>query len=535
MKFKKFAAITASALCFTFAFAVTSAIAETNVVFNLGEASKSIDPQLVTGITGSQVDVACMEGLTDIKAGGKIVPAGAASWDISKDGLIYTFHLRKDAKWSNGEPVTADDFFFGMKRALEPATASQYSYFLYNVKNAEAFNVGKIKDFKDVGIKVIDKYTLQITLANPCTYFLQLLSAPTTFPCNEAFFKKVGSSYSLSPDKMLYNGPWQLKSMVTGDGGNYTFTKNPYYWDAKNIKIDNLKFDLITDPNTVALMFMTGQLDLATITANQLNQFSGSKEVFYFPAGGIWYLELNVTNKYLKNENIRKAISLAINRDQLCTDVLKDHSTPALAFVPPGTKGPDGKTFREANGNYNIKENLTEAKELYAKGLKELGVTGPITLKLLVNQAGENVPICVYVQQQLLQNLGINVQLDVETFQSRLLKMQQHNFDMCYAGWIPDYNDPLTYLNLFVTGGGNNDPQFSNKEYDSLISTATNSSDDTVRMADMHKAENILMAQMPIVPLFYPSTIYLKKTWLKGVEFTQITPAVNFRWAYVDK
>jgi len=535
MKFKKVTLIASLVLCFAFAFISTNAIAETNVVFNLGEASKSIDPQLVAGITGSQVDVACMEGLTDIKTGGKVVPAGAESWDISKDGLVYTFHLRKNAKWSNGEPVTANDFLFGMKRALEPATGSQYSYFLYNVKNAKEFNEGKIKDFKDVGIKVVDKYTLQITLANPCTYFLQLLSAPTTFPCNEAFFNKVGNSYALSPDKMLYNGPWQLKSMVTGDGGNYTFAKNTEYWDVKNIKIDNLKFNLITDPNTVALMFMTGQLDLATITANQINQFKGSKEVFYFPAGGIWYIELNVDNKYLKNENIRKAISLAINREQLCASVLKNHSTPATAFVPPGTKGPDGKSFRDAYGHYNISDNIKEAKELYDKGLKELGVTGPITLKLLVNQAGLNVPICVYVQQQLSQNLGINVQLDVETFQSRLLKMHQHNFDMCYAGWIPDYNDPLTYLNLWVTGGGNNDTQFSNKDYDTLIAKATSSGDDTVRMADMHKAENILMEQMPIVPLFYPTTIYLKKTWLKGVEFTQITPAVNFKWAYVDK
>ncbi|HJO96023.1 MAG TPA: peptide ABC transporter substrate-binding protein [Victivallales bacterium] len=538
MRLKKQIVLIVSGLSMLFFFGMTNLLANT-VLFNLGEASKSIDPQLVTGITGSQVDVACMEGLTNVKKDGVTVPAGAKSWTISKDGLVYTFHLRKNAKWSNGEAVTANDYFFGMKRALEPATAAQYAYFLYNVKNAEAYNSSKIKDFSKVGIKVINKYTLQITLAAPCTYFLQLVSAPTTFPCNEKFYNKVKSNYALTPKDMLYNGPWEMTQWITGAGGKFVFKKNPYYWDKKNIKIDNLIFKLINNPNTIAIMFKTNQLDLAKITADQLSQFKYNpeykKEIKYIPGGGLWYLEFNMHNKYLKNQKIRRAITLAINRSQLCKFVLKNHSKPLYAFIPPGTKGPDGKTFREAYGNYNIKENIKEAKKLLAEGKKELGITGPIHIKLLLNQGGVNQKVCVFIQQQLMKNLGLNVTLDVQTFQGRLVKMQQHDFDMIYAGWIPDYNDPMTYFDMFITGGGNNDPQYSDKEYDSLISKAKISPNDNQRMKYMHQAEQIFMKANPIAPLFVPYAIWLEKSWLKNVEFTQITPAVNFRWAYVKK
>ncbi|MCP4178541.1 MAG: peptide ABC transporter substrate-binding protein [bacterium] len=538
MKFNKTIVLIASALCMLFLFGMTSALANT-VTFNLAEASKSIDPQLVTGVTGAKVDIACMEGLTSVKKNGITVPAGAKSWTISKDGLVYTFHLRKNAKWSNGESVTAHDYLFGMKRALMPSTASQYAYFLYNIKNAKAYNSSKIKDFSKVGIKVINKYTLQITLAGPCTYFLQLVAQNTMFPCNEKFFNKVKSSYALTPKDMLYNGPWELSQWVTGAGGKFVFKKNPYYWDKKNIKIDNLVFKLINAPNTAAIMFKTNQLDLTTINSNQLSQFKYNpeykKDIEYHPNGGLWYLEFNMHNKILKNQKIRKAMTLAINREQLCKYVLKNHSKPLYAFIPPGTKGPDGKTFREAYGNYNIKENIKEAKKLLAEGKKELGITGPIHLQLLLNQGGPNQKVSVFIQQQLKKNLGLNITLDVETFQGRLVKMQQHNFDICYAGWMPDYNDPMTYFDIFITGGGNNDPQFSNKEYDNLISKAKVCPNDNKRMEYMHKAEEIFMKASPIAPLFVPYKIWLQKKDLKNVEFTQISPGVNFKWAYVKK
>ncbi len=532
MKNKKFILTILSGLCMLFIVGMTDSMAGSTVVFNLNRSSKSIDPQLVTGITGAQVDAACIEGLTRVKQAGHAVPAAAKSWKVSKDGTVYTFYLRKDAKWSNGQPVTAHDFLFGMKRTLMPSTASQYGYYLYNIKNAEAYNTGKIKDFNKVGIKALNPYTLQITLNAPCTYFPQIVSGSPTMPCNEAFFNKVNKNYALTPKDMIYNGPWELTQWITGAGGKYVFKKNPYYWNKKNIKIDNLVYDLVADPNTSAAMFRTGQIDLTHITANQIPQFKNSNELLSVPAGGIMYLEFNLHNKYLKNLKIRKAISLAINRTELCNYIIKNGSKPAYALVPPGTKGPDNKGFRQVYGSYNIKVNIKEAKKLFAEGLKELGVKPPIHLKLLLDNSGIRPKICVFIQQQLKKNLGLDVAIDVETFQGRLVKMQQHNFDMVFGGWIPDYNDPMTYMNLFVTGGGNNDPQFSNKEYDKLISEATVSPNNDKRMADMHKAEEILIKNAPIVPLFYPYASFLKKTWLKGVVFN---PSASLYWAYIEK
>jgi oligopeptide transport system substrate-binding protein len=506
------------------------------VIFNNGEESKTIDPQLVTGETGIRINVATMEGLVMLgKTPGDIIPGVAEKWKTSKDGLEWTFHIRKDAKWSNGEPVTSHDALFGIKRALAPNTAAEYAYLLYYIKNGKEYNTGKITDFNKVGIKAPDAYTLKITLEKPCAFFLQLMAFPTSYPLNEKFYNKIDgdNEYALEADMMLYNGSWKIAKWV--HDSKFILKKNPYYWNKKNVKIDELRYLLIADNNTASNMFRNGQLDMTRIGSDQAPQFKGNKEMHYVNAGGIWYLIFNTDNKFLKNKKIRQAFGMAIDKKVLCDTILKNGSTPAEAFVPPETFGGKGTTFRKRFDSSLFKYDVAKAKQLLKEGLKEINWNGPIEIKLLLNASGMNKRCCLFIQQELFKNLGVNVELDTVTFQARLQKLTQRDYDFAFYGWNPDYNDPMTYLDLYVTDGGNNRTGYSNKEYDKLIEQANNTADNNIRMKAMAKAEKIIIDDMPIAPLYYSYRIWLIKSWIKDIVIRSAGYDVSFYWAYIDK
>ena len=503
---------------------------KTKVVFNLRQEGKTLDPQLSSNEASSKLLAACMEGLVrQGQKSGEIIPGVAEKWETSEDGLIWTFHLRKDAKWSNGEPVTAHDFYYALKRAFEPITASEPAYLFYSIKNSEEYTAGEVTDADKLGIKVIDDYTLQFTLKAPCTYFTELLAYPVAFPLNQKFYEKVGDEYALEADTLLYNGPWEITKWIPG--GKIEMEKNPYYWNKDSIKIDELEFLIIDKYNTAANMFINDELDMTMIFGDQLPLFK-KKDVRFECAGGLWYLQFNMKNKFFKNEKIRTAVSLAVNRKVLCEDIKKDGSLPAAALVPPGTYGGENKTFRERFGKELFKENISEAKKLFAEGLNEIGHKGPVNIKLLLGVSDQNRKDGQYVQEQLHKNLGINVTLEPNTFQGRLQKMSQHDFDFVYAGWSPDYNDPMTFINLFLTGSGNNYGDYSNLKYDELVNFANTSPDNEKRMQAMNKAERILIKDMAIVPLFYSYRIWLIKPWLKDIVIRLSGIEVSFYWAY---
>ena len=524
----------ATGFCILFAI---SAIANKKVVYNLASESDTIDPQLVTGTTGIQVDAAIMEGLTKFgEKQGEIVPGVAEKWDVTEDGMKWTFYLRKDAKWSNGEPVTAHDFWYGMKRGLEPATGAKYGYLLWYIKNGEKYTNEEIKDFSQVGIKVIDDYTLEIVLGTPCTFFDQLMGFPTSFPVNQKFYEKIegDDNYFLDKDYILYNGPWIINEWIPGEGGKIDFKKNPYYWNKENIEIENLEFVLVPDFNTASNMYKTGAIDVTQITVDQLALFKGKKDLHYINAGGVWYLEFCVHNKYFANKKIRQAFAMAVNRDILCDEIKQDGSKPAYAFIPPGTKGPNGKGFEATYDRNFFEMDIEKAKKLLAEGLKEIGETGPITVKLLYNPSGPNQKNSVFIQQELYKNLGVDVVLEPATFSVRLQKMAQHDFDFYLGGWGPDYDDPMTYMDMYLSGGGNNHPDWRNEDYDKLIELAQNSSDDKERMEHLYKAEQLLMEEMPVAPLWFTYRMYIVKPELKDVVFRMTGPAVDFYWAHVN-
>ena len=511
---------------------------ESSLVFNLSEESETIDPQLVRGETGISINYVCMEGLTRLgKTPGEIIPGVAEKWETSEDGLTWTFYLNKNAKWSNGDSVTANDFAFGWERALKPDTAAIYASFLYSVKNAEAYNTGKIKDFSKVGINVVDDYTFKVTLSTPCTFFTQLTAFPVSFPVNEKFYNTVKEQYALDSDKMLYNGPWKIKSYLQGQGGNFQFVKNDNYWNKENIQIDNIKFEIIKDDNTVANLFTNGQVDVTRMLPDLVPRFKNNPQfkddVRYVNDGGLWYFEFNVENKFFKNQKIRRAFAMAVDRKILCENIRKDGSQPAFAFVPYGTYGGKNTTFRKRYGEAHFKEDTTEAKKLLQEGLKEIGEKN-VVAKLLINNNPQNIKVATYLQEELRKNLGVDITLEPTTFKNRLLKMRQKNFDFIYAGWGPDYNDPMTFIDLFTSWNANNHTGWANSKYDELINTAMESPDNEIRMKAMADAEKILMDEMPIAPLMYTSRIFLVQKYVKDVIFG-LGAKPSFYWASIQK
>jgi oligopeptide transport system substrate-binding protein len=516
----------------------TASNGKSSLVYNLSEESETIDPQLVRGETGIDVTHACMEGLTGIgKKPGEIIPGVAKSWDTSEDGLTWTFHLNKNAKWSNGESITANDFAFGWKRALEPATGAGYAAFLYSVKNAEEYNTGKLKDFSKVGIEVVDDYTFKVTLATPCTYFTQLTAFPVTFPLNEKFYNTVKDQYALGADKMLYNGPWIIKSYLQGQGGSFDFVKNENYWNKANIKLDSITFNIIKDDNTVANLFTNEQVDVTRMLPDLVSRFKNNpqfkNDVRYVNDGGLWYFQFSTTNKYFKNVKIRKAFAMAVDRKVLCENIRNDGSMPAYAFVPYDTFGGKDTTFRKRYGDSYFKEDIAQAKQLLKEGLKEIGEKN-VVAKLLINNNPQNVKVATFLQEELRKNLGVDITLEPTTFQNRLQKMRQKNYDLTYAGWGPDYNDPMTFLDLFTEWNPNNDTGWANKKYDALIEKAMNSPDNEVRMKAMAEAEKILMDELPIAPLMFTSRIFLVQNYVKDVVFG-LGAHPSFYWAYIQK
>ena len=512
------------------------------VTYNLAMPGKTIDPQLCTSAPTNKVIELCIEGLVLLgEKAGEVIPGGAKSWDISKDGTVYTFHLRKDAVWSNGEKVTAHDYYYGLKRALTPSVAAQNAYMLYDIINAKQFNQSEIKDFSQVGIKIIDDYTFELTLTNGVPYFTQLLANTIAAPLNEKFFKKVGSQYALSADTLLYNGAYIITEYIPN--GKIEYIKNNKYWNKKNIKIDKWTFLMVSNYNTSADMFQSGELDITVIKGPQIPQFKGTPELITKPDGSVWYLQINIDNKFFKNANIRKAMSMAINREVMVKDVMKDGSKPAYAFVPPGIAGGkvDGKliNFRQRYPEKLLSYNVAEAKKLYQKGLKEIGydevTEGKAKVELLCQSNPAQQRKAEYLQQQLFKNLGLNVILKPDTFQAKIAKVTQKNYDFALAGWGPNYNYPTTFLNMWVTNGGNNDTNFSNATFDKEIRTAETNDNGDIRIKALHKSEILLMNELPIIPLYFEYRSWLIKPWLKGIVIRSSGTQLGFLNAYIKK
>jgi oligopeptide transport system substrate-binding protein len=478
-----------------------------NQILQLGNGTEpqDLDPDIVVGQNEFYIIMSLLEGLVsydpvDLHP----VPGVAESWDISPDHKVYTFHLRKNAKWSNGEPVTARDFYDSYKRILTPSLGSEYSYMHWVVKNARAYNEGTLTNFDDVGYKVLDDYTFQVTLENPTPYFLSLINHQSWFPVPMKVVRKFGSPYQRGnrwthAGNFVGNGPFVLTKWRVND--IVSVRKNTNYWDAANVRLNGINFFPIESDDTEERAFRSGQLHVTyTMPLAKIDYYKTHyPELLHIePFLGNYFYRINVTKPPLNDKRVRQALAMSIDREAIAKTVTRGGQLPAYNLVPPGTAGYTCRT--------NIREDIAQAKRLLAQAGYPDGKGMP-PIELLYNTLESHRTIAEAIQQMWQQNLGVQVRLVNQEWKVYLDAQRTMSYQICRGSWIGDYVDPNTFLDMWVTGGGNNETGWSNAEYDHLIAQAAETADPKARLEVFQKAEAILMDELPIIPIyFYTST-----------------------------
>lgn len=445
-------------------------------------------------------------------------PAGAETVDISDDKLVYTFHLREDATWSNGDPVVATDYEFAWQQALNPKVASDYAYMLYFIHNAEPYFNGKV-EWSEVGVKVIDEYTLEVTLDNPLPYATDLFAFPTLAPINQKFYEEVGADkYATDAEYFCCNGMYELTEW--SHNSQIVFQKREDYWNADAVGPDEIVYKIITDSQAGLNSYLSREIDYTDLDSGEVVQQAEAAgfEVGVKPARSSYYLIVNTEDEFMSNQNLRLALAYAIDKQALIDTVYQNDNQPMTSFTPPaimGAAGADGPTFQEAlleerGEMYPASGDLEKAQEYLQAALEELGCTVD-ELNLSIDCADDSLRrnCATFLQEQWRQNLGIE-NIAVNSMQTKQVSANRQSGDYCMSlgGWSPDYNDAINFLDLWVTDGGNNDSFWSNEEYDNLIAQATAEADEEVRQQYLFDAEEILAAEMPVIPLYWQCQNY---------------------------
>ncbi|WP_409298553.1 peptide ABC transporter substrate-binding protein [Peribacillus sp. SCS-26] len=498
-----------------------------------GSEIPSMDSTLATDSVSFNVMNNVFEGLYRLGQDNKPTLGMAAEEPkVSEDGKTYTFKLR-DAQWSNGDPVKAQDFVFSWQRAVDPATAAEYAYMLYDVKNAEEVNTGKAKK-ETLGIKAIDDKTLEIQLKNNIPYFKSLMSFATFFPQNEKFFKEQGKNYALEANTGVYNGPFTLSDWKHEQ--SFQLKKNPTYWDKDTVKLEEINFNIVKDTATGVNLYETKKADRVGLNAEFVDKYKDDKNFATSPDTAVYFLRLNQKNKVLKNRDARKAIDMAWDKKAFVDVILNNGSTPANFLVPGNfAAGPDGKDFRETNGDLG-KLDVEQAKKLWANAKKDAKFD-KVSLELLTYDDDNSAKIAQYLKEQLENNLeGLSVTIKPQPFKQKLDLESKGNYDFSYAGWGPDYQDPMTFIDMFVTNGAHNQMGYSNPEYDKLVKDARGPllSDLDARWKALLDAEKILLDDAAISPMFQRGTAYLQREYVKDVVEHPFGGDFGYKWAHIE-
>ena len=477
----------------------------------------SLDPALAQGTHESWILDHTFEGLMKKDQEGNLVEGMAAGYKLAEDNVTYTFTLRDDVKWSNGEPVTAHDFEFAWKRVLQPELASTYAYQLYYLKNGEAYNTGALATADEVGVKALDDLTLEVVLEAPAPYFVELTGFYTLFPVNKAAVE-ANPDWANKPETFVSNGPFKLTQWNHKE--NVLVTKNENYYNAAEVKLDGIDFAILEDENTAWQKYQANEFDFLyplpqTVVADL--QAKGDPELVIGDDLGIYYYNLNTNIKPFNNPKVRKALAMSIDRLTITDKVAQGGQIPAYGIVPPGIPDENGKDFQEVQGNY-FAEDIEAAKALLAEGLAEEGMTAAdIKPTILYNTSEAHKKIAQVVQEMWRNNLGIEVGLENVEFQVKLDREKAGDYEVSRAGWVGDYVDPMTFVDLFVSGGPYNDSKFNMKEYDEYINLAKSTADQKVRFDAMRAAEELFMDNLSIVPIYFYTKPYAQKTHLTNV------------------
>ncbi len=516
---------TASAAATTAAAAKDAAASADDLKVMFETPVESLDPQQATDGTSFEVIADYTDGLMQMDKDGKAVPALAESYEVSSDGLTWTFHLR-DAKWSNGDPVTAADFVFGWQRAADPAVASEYAYMLSDIgqiKNAADIISGK-KDKKELGVTAVDDKTLKVELVAPVSYFDSLMYFPTFYPVNEKFFNTCADTFATSPETTLSNGAFILDSYQPA-ATEFHLKKNPDYWDTSRVKLAGIDYQVIQDSQTSLMSYQNGELDMTLVNGDQVDQVKDDPAFSAVGAGYLWYVTPNIKAvKELQNDNIRKALTFAIDRTAITDDVLKDGSKPTYTAVPMDfATGPDGTDFSADQEKYKdvCATDTAKAADYWQKGLSELGIKS-LSLEMVVDSDDAPQKVATVLQSQWQQALpGLTVTIKVEPKKQRVQDLQDGNYQLGLTRWGPDYADPMTYLGMWVTDNSNNYGLWSDADYDSIIAECTTgdlATDAKGRWSKLYDAEKIVMDQSVIFPLYTQCNAEMISTKVTGVE-----------------
>lgn len=460
------------------------------------------------------------ENLVTLDDDDNTVPGAAESWDYDEDTLTYTFHLRKDGVWTNGDPVTAKDFEFAWSQALNPDVASDYAYFLYFIKNAEKYFNGEVT-WDEVGVKVVDDYTLEVTMEQPTPYALFLFSFGTLAPINQRFYEAVGADlYSTEAQYFCTNGPFALTEWSHND--KIVMQKNDAWHGAADVEVEEIDWKIITDANAALSSFLAGDLDMVGLGTGELikQATAAGATIQSYTDGTAFYIYFNNNDQYLSNVNLRRALFNAIDEQKEIDTVWQNDNEPMTSFTAPGVSATDGTSFAGKVGElYAPSRDQEKAKEYLATALSELGCTvDDLSAHLSIDcgDSATSIAEASFYQEQWRQVLGIEVTVNSMITKQGSQNRKTGNYVMSITGWGPDYNDPNTFLDLWVTDGGNNQTGFSNERYDELIDLAAKETDLEKRESYFIECEQIIADQLPIGPAFWRAPSYACSDKIKG-------------------
>ena len=484
----------------------------------------SMDPQIAVDEASFGVISAVTEGLYSIDKDGKPILAMAEDVQKSEDGLNYTFTL-KDAKWSNGTAVTANDFVFAWRRLVNPDTASEYAFIagIAGIKNADEIAAGE-KSIEELGVTAKDDKTLVVELSTPVTFFESLMAFPSFLPVNEAFYTEAGDNFATTVDTILANGPYKVSAYEPA-ATTIELVKNDTYWDADAVKLDGIKFQVIKEAQQAMLAYQNGDLDIATLAGEQVDQFKEDPEFTNIMEGYLWFISPNLEVPGIENQNLRKALALSYDKEAIVNNILKDGSVVADFAVPKLlATGPDGKDFRETADTY-FTTDKEKALEYFNLAKTELGKE-TFTYSMLVEDTEASQNVAQFIQAEIQATLpGVTINLEVMPKKNRVERMQEGDFEFVLTRWGPDYADPMTYLDMWSTGNSNNYGLWSNAEYDEIITSAKSGKlalDPEARWEELKRAESIAMEDAVILPVYQKGSAVMIKSNVENVEFHSV-------------
>lgn len=500
------------------------------LTLSVGSEPPTIDPALATDTTSGAIINNVFEGLTSRDGEGQTVPGVAQEWEVSEDGLTYTFHLREDAVWSNGDPVTASDFEYAWKRVLDPATTAQYASIMYVVEGAEAYNTGE-GEADAVGVTAVDDTTLEVKLNAPSPYFEELVAHYTFMPAHQATAEANEDWAMGAGEDFITNGAFLLESW--NHNSDYTLIANENYWDAENVALDQVNVQVIESEATANSEWQAGTLDYlgapyGVVSLDAIDLYRNEGILQTQPYAGIYWYKVNTTDEVMSNVNIRKALGLAIDRQALIDNVLKGEQQAALGYVPPTMEGFD------TDRGYFTDAAFESAQEHLATGLEELGMSdaSELQIEIAINTSEAHSAVAQFIQEGWRTNLGVEATIRNSEWQVYLDEMSTLSYQVGRMGWIADYNDPNTFLDMYRTADtGNNDTGWENEEFKTLIDEAAKEQDTAARSQLLVDAEAVMIEDFPVIPIYYYTNNYVVKDTVQNMK---PDPLGNINLKYVS-